>query len=112
MIVQVTYIDDDMHNAKRVSLDPSNHKLVRNEARKLRSSPQAGLNHRPFAYEASALPLSYRGRCQKLIAELDQKHTKLSTPKRRELLFGRATSGSRIYIGDRKTEELNKCYFI
>lgn len=24
-------------------------------------SPQAGLNHRPFAYEASALPLSYRG---------------------------------------------------
>ena len=24
-------------------------------------SPQAGSNHRPFAYEASALPLSYRG---------------------------------------------------
>ena len=23
--------------------------------------PQAGSNHRPFAYEASALPLSYRG---------------------------------------------------
>lgn len=24
-------------------------------------SPQAGSNHRPFAYEASALPLSYKG---------------------------------------------------
>jgi hypothetical protein len=27
----------------------------------LKVSPQAGSNHRPFAYEASALPLSYRG---------------------------------------------------
>lgn len=26
-----------------------------------KDSPQAGSNHRPFAYEASALPLSYRG---------------------------------------------------
>jgi hypothetical protein len=26
-----------------------------------KGSPQAGSNHRPFAYEASALPLSYRG---------------------------------------------------
>ncbi len=29
--------------------------------RKNRESPQAGSNYRPFAYEASALPLSYRG---------------------------------------------------
>ena len=28
---------------------------------KEKDSPQAGSNHRPFAYEASALPLSYRG---------------------------------------------------
>ena len=28
---------------------------------KNKTSPQAGSNHRPFAYEASALPLSYRG---------------------------------------------------
>ena len=71
MIVQVSRVDDGKHNAKRVILGPSNHKLASNEARKIRNSPQAGLNHRPFAYEASALPLSYRGRCQKSIAEPD-----------------------------------------
>ena len=30
--------------------------------------PQAGSNHRPFAYEASALPLSYRGSLLNLLA--------------------------------------------
>lgn len=32
-----------------------------NEKKREKESPQAGSNHRPFAYEASALPLSYRG---------------------------------------------------
>ena len=32
-----------------------------NEKEREKESPQAGSNHRPFAYEASALPLSYRG---------------------------------------------------
>ena len=36
-------------------------RVQRTSAREHRKSPQAGSNHRPFAYEASALPLSYRG---------------------------------------------------
>uniref|UniRef100_M4C6N7 Uncharacterized protein n=1 Tax=Hyaloperonospora arabidopsidis (strain Emoy2) TaxID=559515 RepID=M4C6N7_HYAAE len=36
-------------------------KSKRGDACRQRTSPQAGSNHRPFAYEASALPLSYRG---------------------------------------------------
>ena len=60
MNVQLSRIDDSKHNSKRVSIGPSNQKLTSIEA-KVKSSPQAGLNHRPFAYEASALPLSYRG---------------------------------------------------
>ena len=36
-------------------------KVTMKSAREHRKSPQAGSNHRPFAYEASALPLSYRG---------------------------------------------------
>ena len=75
------------HIAKRVKIGPSNHTLVSNVARKLRSSPQAGLNHRPLPYEASALPLSYRGRCQKWIDELHLMHrnTVLATTQRTTL---------------------------
>ena len=36
-------------------------KVKRGDTCRHKKSPQAGSNHRPFAYEASALPLSYRG---------------------------------------------------